>query len=154
MTTNRWLAAARWSLIVLTVAGLAIDAYVHFDLASTYDFVRTSTLSQGDLFRAEAVASVVAAAGLLVRPRRYTALFAVLVAGSGAAALLIYRYYNIGSIGPIPSMYEPLWYPEKTAAAWAEVAATVTALAEFALEHLRRPRPRPTVTGLRSPAVN
>jgi hypothetical protein len=137
-TTNRMLTAARWALIVLTVAGLAIDVYVHFDLASTYDFVKTSTISQGDLFRAESVVAIIAAVALVLRPRRYTAAFAAVVAGGGAAALLVYRYYDIGKLGPIPSMYEPIWYPEKTSAAIAEIVATGTALGVLVLEHLRR----------------
>jgi hypothetical protein len=133
---------------VLTVAGLAIDVYIHFDLASTYDFVKTSTISQGDLFRAESVVAILAAVALVVRPRRYTAAFAAAVAGSGAAALIVYRYYNIGKIGPIPSMYEPIWYPEKTTAAIAEIVATGTALGVLVLEHLRRG----SVAGQRSSA--
>jgi hypothetical protein len=136
-TTNRTLTAARWALIVLTVAGLAIDAYVHFDLASTYDPVKTSTISQGDLFRAESVVAIIAAVALVARPRRYTAGFAALVAASGAAAIFVYRYYDLGKLGPIPSMYEPIWYPEKTSAAVAEVVATGTALGVLVLEQLR-----------------
>jgi hypothetical protein len=46
---------------VLTATGLAVDAYVHFDLAPTYDAIKTGTLSQGDLVRAEAVLALVAA---------------------------------------------------------------------------------------------
>jgi hypothetical protein len=121
--------ALRWALIVLTVGGLAIDAYVHFDLASAYDPVKTSHVSQGNLFRAEGAVAILAALVLVARPRRYTAAFAVLVAASGAAALWIYRYYNIGKLGPFPSMYEPLWYPKKTSAGIAEIVATVTAAA-------------------------
>lgn len=148
---NRSLFAARWALVVLTVAGLAIDAYVHLDLAATYDPVQTSTLSQGDLFRAEGAVAILAALLLLLRPRQYTAAFAVLVAGSGAAALWVYRYYNIGKIGPIPSMYEPIWYPEKTSAAIAEIVATVTAFLLFLVEHQRR-SPARTGSGVALPA--
>ena len=121
--------ALRWSLIALTVGGLAIDAYVHFDLASAYDPVKTSTLSQGDLFRAEGAVAILAALVLLARPRRYTAAIAAVVLASGAAALWVYRYYNIGKLGPFPNMYEPLWYPKKTSAGVAEIVATVTAVA-------------------------
>jgi hypothetical protein len=143
---NRSLFVVRWALVMLTVAGLAIDAYVHLDLASTYDPVTTSTLSQGELFRAEGAVAILAAVVLLLRPRRYTAGFALLVAGSGAAAIWVYRYYDIGKIGPIPSMYEPIWYPEKTSAAIAEIVATGTAFLLLAVEHraflLRRGRVR------------
>ena len=90
-------------------AGLAIDAFVHLDLASTYEPVRTSVLSQADLFRAEAVVAVLAALLLLVRLRRYSAAIAAVVAGSALAVLLVYRYVDLGPLGPIPSMYEPVW---------------------------------------------
>jgi hypothetical protein len=132
----------RTSLSVVAAVGLGIDAYVHFDLAPTYDVIKTSTLSQGDLFRAEGVVAILTAVALLVRPRRYTAALAFAVAGSALAAALVYRYVNVGSIGPIPSMYEPAWYPEKVRATWAEGIATVASLAVLVLVHLRTSRPR------------
>jgi hypothetical protein len=125
---NIW-TALRWLLAAATSAGLAYDAYVHADLAGTYDVIKTSTVSQGQVFRAEAAAAALAAALVLFRRRRYTAAFAVLVAGGGLAALLVYRYYDIGKIGPLPSMYEPAWYPEKTHTAIGQAVATVTAIA-------------------------
>jgi hypothetical protein len=124
--------ALRGLLAVVTAAALAYDAYVHADLAGTYDAVKTSAVSQGDLFRVESGAAVLAALLVLFRPRRYTAAFAALVAGGGLAALLVYRYWNIGKIGPLPSMYEPAWYPEKTRTACAQAIAMGTALALFA----------------------
>ena len=75
-----WL-VIRIALIVVVVAGLTIDAYVHFDLASNYELIKTSTLSQASLFRAEGVVAIIAALLLVVRPRRYTAAIAALVAG-------------------------------------------------------------------------
>jgi hypothetical protein len=123
-----WL-AVRIALIVIAVAGLAVDAYVHLDLASSYDPVKTGTLSQGDLFRAQSAVAILAALLLLVRPRRWTAAIAAVVAGSALAAVLLYRYVDIGQIGPIPSMYEASWYTEKTISAIAEAAAFVAAVA-------------------------
>ncbi|MFE9424842.1 hypothetical protein ACFYNO_17925 [Kitasatospora sp. NPDC006697] len=121
-------ATALWLLRLLTVAGLAIDAYVHADLAPSYDPVG-ATVSQGDLFRAEAAASAFAALLLLaVRRRRYPWLIAFVVAGAGVAAVLVYRYVDVGAFGPLPNMYEPFWYPEKTMSAIAEGAAAATAL--------------------------
>lgn len=113
----------------VAVLGLAVDAYVHFDLAANYDAIKTSTVSQGDLFRVEAGAAVLAAAALLIRPRRYTALLAFLVASGGLAAVLLYRYYNIPGFGPFPAMYEPVWYTEKTQSAYAEAAAALASAA-------------------------
>jgi glucan phosphoethanolaminetransferase (alkaline phosphatase superfamily) len=119
--------ALRIALIVIVVTGLAVDAYVHLDLASGYDPVKTSTLSQGDLFRAQSVVAILAALLLIVRPRRWSAAIAAIVAGSALAAVLVYRYVDIGQIGPIPSMYEASWYTEKTISAIAEAAAFVAA---------------------------
>ncbi|MBF9072714.1 hypothetical protein I2501_32325 [Streptacidiphilus sp. NEAU-YB345] len=130
------LGAALWLLRLLTVAGLAIDAYVHADLAPTYDPIK-ATVSQGDLFRAEAAAASLAALLLLVFRRHLTAwLFAFAVALAGVGAVLLYRYVNVGAIGPLPNMYEPFWYPEKTASVIAEGAAALTALAGFLIAWL------------------
>ena len=136
MSTRVWF-AARVTLILVVLAGLALDAYVHIDLASTYDGVKSSVLSQGDLFRAEAALAILAAVALLVRPRRYTALFAVVVAAGGVAAVLIYQYIDVGAFGPLPNMYEPAWYPEKTQSAWGEGIATAAALALLIVIHLQ-----------------
>ena len=124
-------AGAQALLRVLTAAGLAVDAYVHADLASTYDPVRNS-ISQGDLFRVEAGASALAALLILLSAHRLVWAFAFLVAASGLGAILLYRYVNVGTLGPLPNMYEPLWFPKKTAAAIAEGVATLTALAGLA----------------------
>ena len=137
MSARGWL-AVRAGLIIIVVAGLAVDAYVHFDLASGYDGVKSSTVSQGDLFRVEGALALLAAVALLLRPRRYTAAFAFLVTAGGTAAVLVYRYVNVGAFGPLPNMYEPLWYPEKTLSVWAEAIAAVAALALLAA--LVRPR--------------
>ncbi|HEU5271166.1 MAG TPA: hypothetical protein VFU36_14665 [Jatrophihabitans sp.] len=119
----------RITLTVIVVAGLAIDAYVHFHLASAFAHNRTSTLSEADLFRVEAVLAIIAAVALLLRPRRYTAAFAFLVAAGGFAAVLVYRYVDIGAFGPIPGMYDPYWLPaEKMLSAVAEGVAAVAAL--------------------------
>ena len=121
--------ATQWALIAVVVVGLAIDAFVHFDLASAFAGVKTSTLSQADLFRVEAVAAIVAAVALLVRPRRYTVAFAFLVALAGTVAVVLYRYVDVGKIGPIPDMYDPFWAPaEKTLSLIGEAAATVAGL--------------------------
>ena len=133
--------AVRIALIVIVVAGLAVDAYVHFDLASGYDAVKTDTLSQGDLFRAQSVVAILAALLLILRPRRWTAAIAAVVAGSALAAVLVYRYVDIGEIGPIPSMYEAAWYTEKTISAIAEAAAFVAAVALLLVPWPRRHGP-------------
>jgi hypothetical protein len=119
-------------LIAIVVVGLAIDGYVHFHLAGASSFKanKTSTVSEAELFRVEAVAAILAAVAVLVRPNRYTAAFAFLVAAAGTVAVILYRYVNVGKIGPIPNMYDPFWGPtEKWVSAWAEGAAALAALA-------------------------
>jgi hypothetical protein len=133
--------ALQVALTAIVVAGLAVDAYVHFDLASAFKQNKTSTLSEADLFHLEAVLAVIAAVALLVRPRRYTAAFAFLVAAGGTAAVVVYRYVDIGAFGPIPNMYDPYWAPaEKTISAVAEGLAALAALALFVLFHTQTRR--------------
>jgi hypothetical protein len=129
--------AVRLVLTAVVIVGLTVDAFVHFDLASTYAGLKSSTLSEGDLFRVEGVLAVLAAVALLVRPRRYTALAALLVSAGGLAAVLVYRYVDVGAFGPFPDMYEPVWYPRKTQSAWGEGAAAVASLALLVVLHLQ-----------------
>lgn len=130
MNARNWL-AVRVVLILIVLAGLAVDAYVHFHLASGYANIKTGTLSQADLFRVEGSLAVLAALALVIRPNRYTAAFAFLVSAGGTAAVLVYRYVNVGGFGPVPNMYEPIWYGEKTLSVWAEAIAALAALALF-----------------------
>jgi hypothetical protein len=119
-----------WSLRVITAAALAVDAFVHVDLAGRYDANQgTGPLSQGDLFRIEAVVSGLAAVALIISGRWLVWLVAWLVAASAVGAVLLYRYHDPGALGPLPDMYEPLWFREKSVAAVAEGVAVVTATA-------------------------
>ena len=120
---------ARRALVLVTLAGLAVDAYVHLSLAGRYDAVQ-ATVTQGQLFRAEGAAAIAAGVLLVVRPGRRTAAIAALVAGAGLAALLLYRYVDVGRLGPLPDMYEPLWYARKT---WSMVGEAVAAVAAVIL---------------------
>ena len=115
------------SLTGVVVAGLAIDAYIHLNLAGQYSGM-TATLTQGALFRVEAAMAIVAAVVLLIKPGRLTAAFAALVAGGGVVALLLYYFVNVGPIGPLPNMYEPIWYSQKVVTLVAQTLATVAAL--------------------------
>ncbi|MEU0525135.1 hypothetical protein [Streptomyces niveus] len=110
---------------VIAAAALALDAYYHADLAPQYDAV-TKDISQGDLFRIEAGLAALAALLVLVWRRLPGDAFAWAVAAGGLALLLIYRYVNVGNLGPIPNMYEPFWYGEKQATVVVEAVAVVT----------------------------
>jgi hypothetical protein len=131
----------RLVLRLLVAAGLAVDAYVHFDLASPYDSVH-ARISQGTLFRIEAVAAVVAAVLVIAVRRWVTDLLAFIVAIGGFAAVVLYRYVDVGAFGPFGNMYEPTWYAEKTVSAVAELVA---ALAALPLVILPQPRGQPSV---------
>lgn len=114
-------------LVAVVVVGLGVDAYVHLRLASTFDPIR-ATVSQGQLFRVEGVAAILAAVLLLVRPSRLTAGVAAAVAGGGLAAVVLYAVVDVGAIGPLPDMYDPVWSALKTWSTVAEAAAAVAAL--------------------------
>ncbi|AIA01196.1 hypothetical protein [Streptomyces noursei] len=115
-------------LQLVTAAALAVNAYVHADLASVYDRVGQQ-ISQGTLFRLEAaVASLAALLVLLFGRRRLVWAFAFLVSVSAVGAVLLYRYVNVGTLGPLPNMYEPVWWPSKSASAIAEAVGAVAAL--------------------------
>jgi hypothetical protein len=130
-------AALRLALRVLVAAGLAVDAYIHADLASLYDGVHGS-ISQGDLFRVEAAVASVAALIVLAAGRRTGFGLALITAGSALGAILLYRYVDVGALGPLPNMYEPAWFTEKSIAAVAEAVATVLAAGGFLWEVRRR----------------
>lgn len=119
---------ALWVIRIATVAGLAIDAYVHFDLAGLYA-EGGGTINEGLLFRAEAVVALLAAGAVLATGRRASYVAALLVSASALTVLLVARYVDVGPIGPFPDVYDPAWFPEKLLAAFAEGAATATALA-------------------------
>ena len=118
---------ASWVLRVATAAALAVDAVVHWQNAPAYDGIGT-TLTQGALFRAEAGVAIATALLVLVWPRRSSWILAVLVAASALGAVLLYRYVDVGQLGPLPDMYENTWQvPGKLLSAWAEAAALILA---------------------------
>jgi hypothetical protein len=111
-------------LAVLAAAGLAYDAKVHLHLAKSYDPIGGS-ITQGGLFRVEAGVAILVALAVLVSDRRLVWAAAGLTGLAGVAAVLLYRYVDVGSIGPIPDMYEPAWFGEKTHSAIAEGAVAL-----------------------------
>jgi glucan phosphoethanolaminetransferase (alkaline phosphatase superfamily) len=138
----------QWTLILLAVAGLVVDAIVHLDLASAFADVRTSTISQADLFRIEAVVALLVAGALLLHPRRSTALAVFVVAASAAVAVVVYRYVDVGRIGPVPNMYDPYWQPVgKWLSAVAEIVAAGASAALAGVLTPARGREREHVAG-------
>ncbi|MER7542679.1 hypothetical protein [Actinomadura sp.] len=121
-------------LRLLVAAGLAADAIVHWRFApdmapgpNTPDDV----IPGDDLFRAQAIAAAVAAVLVLVWARRWTYAIAFIVAASAAGAVLLYYFVDFGQLGPIPRMYDPQWYSDKTISFTGEAVATIAALIGF-----------------------
>jgi hypothetical protein len=136
MNTARAHTAIDLGARAVAAVALLVDAQKHWHLAPTYDLVRSDTISQGTLFRVEAVMAVLAAAGVLVFRNLLVRLAAFGVAAGGLGAVLLYRYVNVGAIGPLPSMYEPIWYHDKTVSTLSQVVAIV-AIAVLVLVQLR-----------------
>jgi hypothetical protein len=115
----------------MTAAGLGVDAYLHWHLAVNFDTLTGTAsphISEGTLFRLEAVLALIAMLLVLSSRRRFAAAFALLVAAGGLGVLLLYGYVDVGGLGPLPDMYDPIWYTEKTVSAVAEAVAAVGAL--------------------------
>lgn len=133
-------------LTAITAAGLGVDAYVHWSLAANFDSL-TGTgslqISQGQLFRLEAILALVALVLLLATRHRLAAVFALMLAAGGAGAVLFFAYVDVGSLGPLPDMYDPGWYTEKTVSAVAEGMAALAALCLLLLPAADRERPEP-----------
>jgi len=115
---------ARGVLRLLAAAGLGLDAYVHTDLAGRFE--TGGTISESTLFLVQAGFAALAALLIFVRGRWPEAAFALLVAAAALGAVLLYRYVDVGTIGPLPDMYDPAWYTEKTLSAVAEAVAVLT----------------------------
>jgi hypothetical protein len=123
--------ATRRILTLVTVAGLGVDAYVHWQLAPGFDTLTGAAsphISQGQLFRLEAALAVIAMLLVLLTRNRLGALVAFLIAAGGLGAVLLYGYIDVGGFGPLPDMYDPIWYTEKTISAVAEAVAAAGAL--------------------------
>ncbi|SEM18337.1 hypothetical protein [Streptacidiphilus jiangxiensis] len=115
--------ALRMLLRGAAAAGLAVDAYVHLKLAHQYSAVASATISEGTLFRVEGVAAVIAALLVLFWRHRFGDGFAWLTAAAGLAAILFYRYSDPGALGPLPDMYEPIWFTDKVLALLGQAVA-------------------------------
>ena len=130
-------------LLVLVAAGLLVDAYVHWHLAPTFDGISgtgSPRITEGMLFRVEAASAVVALVVAVIARRRWAVALAFLVAIGGLAAVVLYRYVDVGAFGPVPDMYEPFWYAEKNYSAIGELVAALSALAYVLLPSTRAGR--------------
>ena len=143
---DRSVAIARVFAAAIATA-LAVDAYVHFHDAHIYDAIVDSGLSQGTLFRIEGGVAVAVALALVIWPRHATFATAFLVLASAFGAVMLYRYVNVGPIGPLPNMYEPTWVaPGKLTSVWVEGLGALGCLAAVATLAWARRRTRATGT--------
>ena len=124
------------ALLVLRIcvaAALGVSAVIHVQLAPTYQQAAPGGIGQGTLFLVQAGAAVLAAVFVLLKGSRASFAAAAVVGLSSLAAVIMYRYVQIPAIGPLPSMYEPVWYTAKVITAVAEAAAGGLALVGYAL---------------------
>ena len=118
-------------LAFVVATGLGVDAYVHWHLAPGFDGIQgvaSPHISQGALFRLESVLALIAMMLVLLTHHRLGAVAAFLIAAGGLGAVLLYGYVDIGGFGPVPDMYDPIWYPEKTISAIAQAVAALGSL--------------------------
>lgn len=125
-------------LRAVIAVSLVVDAVVHLRLAGGYQQSAPSGIGAGNLFRLEAVVAVVVAVWVLWRGSRAALVAAFAVGFSAALAVVLYRYVDIPAVGPIPAMYEPVWFLEKSLSAVFEVMAAASAVAALALVPGRR----------------
>ena len=103
------------------------------------------------MFRAEAVLAVAAGLLVLVRPRTSSWVAALAVAASALAAVLLYRYVDVGPLGPLADMYENTWQvPGKLLSASASAEAAAVVVAALGLVTHRK---HPGIQGLRPVAA-
>jgi hypothetical protein len=120
--------ASGLALRVVAAAALGVSGLIHLHLAGGYRLIGQQ-LTVGDLFLGQAVVAAVAALALLVRPVRLSWALAAVVGFGSLAALVLTVYVAVPAIGPFPRIYEPIWFPEKVAAAVAAALAAAAATA-------------------------
>ena len=120
----------RIALYALTGAGLIVNAVIHLQLAATFDAVTGSLLSQGDLFRIQAVAGILITVALVIARRAWVAAIAAVIAigGLGMLVLTTLMPLDLTALG-LPAIFEPVWYSDKVIAALAQGIAALTAAA-------------------------
>ena len=114
----------------MTAAGLLVDAVLHLQLAANYQLAAPAGIGQGNLFRIEAVLAILALLLVLLRGSR----IGLRRSPSGGGRRVGRRACSTATTssprsGPIPAMYEPVWFFKKSLTAVAEAVAAGAALA-------------------------
>ncbi|WP_298459865.1 hypothetical protein [uncultured Cellulomonas sp.] len=142
MSTSTDLTTARSArtgtlLRVLGAITLGFSGYLHLRIAlDRPPLFGDGEVTLSGLFVAQAVAAAVVVVWVLVRGDVLAWLAFAAVAAGSLVALLLSVVVRIPSIGPLPVIYEPLWYTDKYLAAISAGLAVVVALVALAL--LRR----------------
>ncbi len=114
---------------IWTAVALLVNAYVHFLLATPFDSVVGTLVSQGTLFRIQGVVNILATILILVVHRWWAGLVAATVAAGGLALLVasVYVPLDFSALG-LPVIYEPVWYQDKVIAVIAQGMAVIGGL--------------------------
>lgn len=115
-------------LRVVLAVSLMVDAVIHLRLASGYQQSAPGGIGAGNLFRIQAVLALIVAVWVLWRGSRPALISAFAVSFSAVVAVVLYRYVDIPALGPLPAMYEPVWFLEKSLSAAFEGLAAMTTL--------------------------
>lgn len=129
------------ALRLVGAAALGVSAYVHLRIAlERPPLYADGQVTLSGLFLLQGLAALAVVVWVLLRGDRLAWLGFGVVALASFVALVLSVYVQIPAVGPFPTLYEPLWYPDKYVAA-ASAAAGV-AVAVVALLLLRGPRGR------------
>jgi hypothetical protein len=136
-------------LRVLGAAALGVSSYVHLHLADRYPYPGTITGTQ--LFYAQGIVAAVLGLALLLTGHRLVWIAAAALGVASFAAVMLYRYTDLGAIGPLPDMNDMTWQPspDKLLSAVVEALLPLLWLAD---ELRRRAQVRPSY-GQRSEAA-
>ncbi len=127
-------ARSLWILRIGIAAALLVSGVIHVQLAPGYQQAAPGGIGQGTLFLVQAGAAALAAVFVLLKGSRAAFAAAAAVGVSSLVAVILYRYVQVPAIGPLPSMYEPVWYAAKVITAVAEAIAGALALTGFVLQ--------------------
>ena len=125
------------ALRLLGALALGISAVVHLRLAlERPPLLADGGITLSGLFLAQAVAAAVVVVWVLLRGDRPAWAAFGLVAVGSLVALLASVYVEVPAIGPLPPIYEPVWYADKVISV--VTAAVATVVAAVALAGTRR----------------
>lgn len=125
-------------LRIVIAAALVVDAVIHLQLAPGYEQAAPGGIGQGTLFVIQSIVAILIAVYVLVRGSKLSYALAAMIAFAALFAVILYRYVDVPAIGPMPAMYEPIWYFQKTLTAVVEAIAGILAIIGFTMVGRRR----------------